>query len=171
MKLLITLFIALIITLVVCMANISAQSGGAFEITQSVIANGGAKSDGGTFSLTGTIGQPLAGTNSTGGGFTVRGGFWQDFFNPTAAMVAVSGRVTQADGRGISKARVILTDAGGATRIVLTNPFGNFRFDDVEAGRMYIFSVSGKRYQFINNTQILMILENTGEVNFTAESQ
>ena len=50
-----------------------------------------------------------------------------------------------------------------------TDWFGKYRFDDVAAGQFYIFSVSHKQYQFINNTQALTILEDTENVNFTAE--
>ncbi len=53
-----------------------AQSGGSFEIKQSVIASGGGSGTGGTFSLDGTIGQTLAGTTSNGVNFTLISGFW-----------------------------------------------------------------------------------------------
>ena len=56
--------------------TVSAQSGGIFEIKKSVISNGGGKSDGGGFSLTGTVGQAVAGTNSLGGTFSLLSGFW-----------------------------------------------------------------------------------------------
>ena len=56
--------------------SVFSQSGGNFEIKKSVIAGGGDKSTGGTFEMTGTIGQPVAGTNSTGGDFELRSGFW-----------------------------------------------------------------------------------------------
>ena len=43
-------------------ASAAAQTGGAFTIEKSVIASGGAQNlAGGSFSLDGTIGQPLAG--------------------------------------------------------------------------------------------------------------
>lgn len=148
---------------------ISAQTGGTFEITQSVISNGGGNSIGGSFDLTGTGGQTLAGTNSTGGAFGVRGGFWQGFFAPTAAMAVVSGRVSHSSGKGIFRARVTLTDISGTTRSAATDWFGKYRFDDVASGQFYIFSVNHRQYQFINNTQALTILENTESVNFTAE--
>src|SRR5688500_19666884 len=48
-----------------------AQSGGQFTITKSVIAGGGGRASGGTFTVDGTIGQPVAGTNSTGGTFSL----------------------------------------------------------------------------------------------------
>jgi hypothetical protein len=47
-----------------------------FEITRSTIDGGGVmRSTGGEFELSGTIGQPDAGTMS-GGGFDLTGGFW-----------------------------------------------------------------------------------------------
>src|ERR1700742_3931153 len=45
-----------------------APAGGTFDITSSIIANGGGDTSGGTLSLTSTIGQPVVGT-STGGTF------------------------------------------------------------------------------------------------------
>ena len=150
---------------------ISAQTGGTFEITQSVISNGGGNSIGGSFDLTGTGGQTLAGTNSTGGAFGVRGGFWQGSFAPTAAMAAVSGRVAQSNNKGVFRARITLTDSSGTTRTTLTNIVGYYRFDDVAVGQTYIFTASARRYQFIVNTQLLTILEDTEDINFTAEQQ
>ena len=46
-----------------------------FAIDWSTIDGGGGTSTGGVFAVTGTIGQPDAGTMS-GGNFTVQGGFW-----------------------------------------------------------------------------------------------
>jgi hypothetical protein len=51
------------------------MSGGPFEITWSTIDGGGQTSTGGSFSLTGTIGQADAGMMS-GGGYDLLGGFW-----------------------------------------------------------------------------------------------
>jgi len=48
---------------------------GAYEIPQHVIAGGGGTSAGGSFALTGTIGQSVVG-QSSGGNFAVFGGFW-----------------------------------------------------------------------------------------------
>jgi len=51
-----------------------AQSGGQFDLSWSTIDGGGA-STGGRFALSGTVGQPDAGT-LTGGSFKLEGGFW-----------------------------------------------------------------------------------------------
>ena len=53
---------------------VSAQGGG-YQINQSVI-NAGGRSGGGTFTIDGTIGQPVAGVTSTGGTFNLQSGFW-----------------------------------------------------------------------------------------------
>src|SRR4051812_18476022 len=56
--------------------GVLAQSGGGFTITKSVIAGGGGRSTGGTFSIDSTIGQSIAGTPSSGATFTLISGFW-----------------------------------------------------------------------------------------------
>ena len=56
-------------------ALLHAQSGGSFNLPQTVIAGGGGSSTGGTNEITGTIGQHLTG-QSSGGGFAIEGGFW-----------------------------------------------------------------------------------------------
>ena len=145
-----------------------AQSGGTYTITQSVVASGGGASTGGTFGLTGTSGQALAGTNSSGGGFGVTGGFWQQGFAPSAAMVAVSGRILTANGNGIRNVIITLTDPSGSTRRNISTSFGYFCFDDVESGQTYILSVQSKRYQFADATQIISVADEIADLVFTA---
>ncbi|MDQ6785902.1 MAG: carboxypeptidase-like regulatory domain-containing protein [Acidobacteriota bacterium] len=91
-----------------------------------------------------------------------------NFLAPTAANVSIGGRVTNERGRGIGRARVILTDGSGVRRSVTTNPFGYYRFTDVPAGNTYIFSVSHKSYQFSQPTQVVFADEERGDVNFEA---
>tara|TARA_E500000318_G_scaffold12972_2_gene11923 strand:- start:46 stop:462 length:417 start_codon:yes stop_codon:yes gene_type:complete len=58
-------------------ASIAGPSGGSFEITWYTIDAGGTNnSTGGSFALSGTIGQPDAGAAMTGGQFSLTGGFW-----------------------------------------------------------------------------------------------
>ena len=53
------------------------SSGGIFSIGQVSVHSGGGMSQGGPFSVRGTIGQATAGeTPATGGVFSLRGGFW-----------------------------------------------------------------------------------------------
>ena len=85
---------------------------------------------------------------------------------PTAASVTVSGRVLAGKGRGVSRAFVYLTDSEGNTRTVLTNSFGYYRFEDVQVGETYVFSVFSKHHQF--NPQVLTVNEEIESLNFTA---
>jgi hypothetical protein len=149
----------------------AAQVGGQFEITQSVIAGGGAESGGGNFAVVGTAGQTNAGTVSTGGNFGVTGGFWQASFAPTAAQVSVGGRVLAANGMGIRNVRLTLTNQSGVVQTAVTSAFGYFRFDEVAVGEIYILTVHSKRFIFSNGTQILAVTEEIGDVVFIADSQ
>ena len=54
---------------------VTAQTGGGFSLSGSVIAGGGGTSTGGVFSVQGTLGQPVAGGVS-GGSFSMQSGFW-----------------------------------------------------------------------------------------------
>jgi hypothetical protein len=87
---------------------------------------------------------------------------------PTAASVAVGGRVT-AGGRGVSGAQIAMTDQAGATRYAMTNQFGYYRFDRVSAGATYVLTAHGKNYVFEPRTQVLLVNEELTNVDFTAQ--
>jgi hypothetical protein len=55
--------------------RLPAQSGGSYDLSWSKIAGGGGTSTNAQYALTGTIGQPDAGSMS-GGNYTLQGGFW-----------------------------------------------------------------------------------------------
>ena len=148
-------------------ANISAQTGGVFTITQSVIAGGGQQSAGGTFSLDGTVGQTIAGNSVSGAPFAVLSGFWTPTFAPSAAAVSVSGRILTPDGRGLQNARVVLTDQQGVSRFTLSGSFGYFRFEETPSGETYVVSISSKRYQFA--PRVISVEDEITELDFTAE--
>lgn len=140
-----------------------AQSGGVYEITQSVTGSGGGNASGGSFSLDGTAGQSVA-DNSAQTPFVVRSGFWQSFAPATAANVSISGRVRTSDGRGLSNAVVSLTDARGNSVSVRTGSFGAYRFDGIEAGQTVIVMVISRRFQF--QPQIVTVNESLTDVDF-----
>lgn len=142
-----------------------------YTLEQSVIAGGGGTSSGsagGAFSLTGAIGQAVAGVTSTNSPFALSGGFFtaQAAAAPTAAGVSVSGRVQTANGRGIRNVIITLTTADGATRAALTGAFGRYSFDDVAAGQTVILSARAKRFTFSQPTQVLSLTENASGVDF-----
>jgi len=148
--------------------SLAAQTGGQYEIKKSVISNGGGQSDGAPYSVTGTAAQASAGVSSSGGGFGVRGGFWQPNLAPTAANVSVSGQVLTASGQGIRNARMTLTNSTGTTRTAITSSFGYYSFDEVEVGQTYVVSVRSKRFQFANNTQVVSVNDEITALTFTA---
>ncbi len=115
----------------------------------------------GTRTLTATYGSD---TNFNG---SASAGVSQTVLAPTAANVEVGGRVTTSTGRGLNKALVTITDQTGNSRTATTNPFGYFRFTDVQAGETYIISVSAKRYHFA--PQVLNVTEDLTDLNFTAQ--
>ncbi len=88
---------------------------------------------------------------------------------PTAANVSVSGRVLTPDGRGLTNATIILADASGNRRTARTSSFGYFRFDEVQAGQTYVFSVSSKSYSFM--PQAVTVFDDLTDLNFTAQQQ
>jgi hypothetical protein len=69
--------VLLVVAALVLTTRVFAQSSGAYELKQSVIAGGGGPTSGaGSLELVGTTGQLAAGTKMSGGGFTQVGGFW-----------------------------------------------------------------------------------------------
>lgn len=133
-------------------ASAQIATGGSYSLEQSVIAGGGASSSGGTYVLEGTIGQSVAGTRSAsdvpGPEYGLDPGFWQSNLVPTAAEVAVSGRVVTQDGRGIVGVRLTLVDSVGTTYQALSSSFGAFEFYGVPSGQAYVLTVTSKRFQF-----------------------
>lgn len=145
-------------------------SSGAFTISKTVIASGGAPLQNQTIGLHGTAGQSVAGKTSTNGQFVLYSGFWTpETLAPTAAEVVVAGRVTTADGRGIRNARITLYFPSGEARIITSGTFGHYRFSNVAVGASYIISVSGKRFSFSNPTQIFTLTEERDDINFVAD--
>ena len=131
--------------------DVLSQSGGSFQIEKSVIAGGGGQTVGGTFTLDGTIAEPVAGTTSAGGTFELGGGFWGGGATPSAN-ATVSGRALTSDGRGLRNATVSLTDSQGVRRTVTTSSFGFFSFDNVSTGRTYTFRVSSRLFRYAPRT-------------------
>lgn len=85
---------------------------------------------------------------------------------PDAASTSVSGQVLSDMGSGISKARVTIINQNGEWQTALTNQFGYYRFDEVEVGETYIFTVHAKGYQFSQSSQVHTIVGETEDINF-----
>ena len=87
---------------------------------------------------------------------------------PTAANLTASGRVLNAKGRAISRARVAVYDTTtGATRYARTSLNGGFTFNELPAGGYYVFSVNAKGYTF--NQQGFQLFANREDLVFQSE--
>ncbi len=171
------ILIGLSMALSAASANAQAAAGGNFRVEQTVVANGGDCSsaagancetvNGGAFAVHGTIGQAIAGGRAANAPFAARHGFWTPEFAPTAAHVAVGGRITTADGKGLRSARVTIIElANNNRRSVVTGAFGYYRFAEVAAGQSYLVEVSSKRYNFLPQA---VTVKNETTLDFTAE--
>jgi hypothetical protein len=86
-----------------------------------------------------------------------------------AANVSVGGRVTRADGTGVSNAIVSLVDSGvGGRRTAITNPFGFYNFDNVVAPGSYTIAVISRLYTFTPQT-VQVTDSNLTNVDFVAQ--
>jgi hypothetical protein len=66
----------------------------------------------------------------------------------TTRIFSISGRVMNAQGRGVTNAVVTLRDPQNATRQVVTGRYGNYSFTGVLFGQSYSLSVSSRRFTF-----------------------
>lgn len=89
--------------------------------------------------------------------------------SPLAAEVSASGRVVDAGGRGISKARITLTGPSGLGRVVVTNPFGYYRIEGIQAGGTYVFTVSSKRHHFADPVRVISVDDALHALDFVAD--
>ena len=168
----------LLFTIHCSLFTIHSQTGGTFDLSHAVIAGGGESNSTGTgggrtFRVDGTVGQPAAGvsSNSSPSRFDLHGGFWFQNLAPTAAQVAITGRVTTANGNGLRNARLTLTAPDGARRTAITSTFGYYAFDGVEVGHTYVLEIASKRYTFLNPTRVFSVQDTVTDMDFTAEPQ
>ncbi len=84
-----------------------------------------------------------------------------------AVAVSVSGRVTSSTGQSVAWARVFMNDGQGNIRVALTNPFGYYRFLNVNSGATYTMGVSSKEFTFASRQ--VTVNDNLTDVNFTAQ--
>jgi hypothetical protein len=119
-----------------------------------------------------TTGGSFAASNPAGATFnsaSIDNFGWELVITPTAASVSVGGRVTTADGAGIAKTTVTITDSSGTSYTTLTGSFGYYRFDDISVGSTYVVSAARKGYQFAEPQQVIFVGDSTEDVNFTAQ--
>ncbi|MGH9948627.1 MAG: carboxypeptidase regulatory-like domain-containing protein [Pyrinomonadaceae bacterium] len=86
--------------------------------------------------------------------------------SPSAASVSVSGRVRTTNGRGIARARVLISDINGVSRSTLTSSFGYYRFENIEVGQTYTIEARAKTYFF--NAQIIRLKDTLVDLDIIA---
>jgi hypothetical protein len=144
-----------------------AQTGGTFTITKSVIGGGGGRTSGGTFTVDGTIGQPIAGTTSTGGTFDLKGGFWTP--SSVVETASIGGRVITSTGRGLADVLItVVDDEDNPVASLTTTSFGFFTIPDLPVGKTYILTAQKKRYRMDPANHFITLDEDVTGVNFIA---
>ena len=86
---------------------------------------------------------------------------------PTASNAVVSGRVLNREGRGVSSAQMTIVDGNGNTAYAMTNPFGYYRFVNIQAGQTYIVSAGSKRHVFAS--RVVSVGDDVADLDFVAE--
>lgn len=105
------------VCIALCLAlvpSVLSQSGGSLDLRQNVIAGGGNTSTGsGNLQISGTVGQPAAGTQMSGGTFTQVGGFWPAIQGLPASMPVVQFSVASYSvNEGAGHASITVTRTG-----------------------------------------------------------
>ncbi len=110
-------------------------------------------------------GASISGTPTVGGLFDVRIGatdgpngsptYYRLYVLP--ATTSVSGRIVSPNGALSSKVTVLLTSNSGNTIRTTTNPFGYYRFDNVNVGEVYQITAASKILTFVNNPQFVLV--------------
>ena len=145
-----------------------AQSGGQFEVTESVVGTGGGSSSGGIFELEDTVGQPAAGGAIGSEPFSVTSGFWNyTALAPTAAGVSLSGRIVGPGGAGVTNARIFLQTQEGEMLAALSASFGYFLFENVMVGQTVFVTVEHKQFNFEPRT--VLVLDNVTDLDFVGQ--
>ena len=90
--------------------------------------------------------------------------------SPSAAPASISGRVTTADGRGMSGAAI--TISGGnleRPRIARASSFGYYSIDDLDSGETYVVSVGSKRFTFAVPSRVVSLTDSVSDLDFVAD--
>ncbi|MBA3334438.1 MAG: carboxypeptidase regulatory-like domain-containing protein [Acidobacteria bacterium] len=90
---------------------------------------------------------------------------------PTAAEVAISGRITSAAGVGLSRVVVILQNTqSGEMQIVRTGAGGAYRFENLTVGFDYVITPRLSRHTFTPGSKQVSLFEEITEMDFTANN-
>lgn len=105
--------------------------------------------------------------NPPGGNFSDIGAY--EFQSTTAAAVSITGKISNINGDGISKAKISLRMPSGEIKTAVSNGFGHFQFENIEVGETYIVTASSKRFSF--NPQVFTVFDDITDLNLIALKQ
>jgi len=87
---------------------------------------------------------------------------------PVSAPVWISGRVTRSDGRPATNVFLTIRNAGNlVVGSAVTNPFGYYRFANIEAGQVYTISARSKGRTFTDRN--LTVSDDVVNLDFVAD--
>ncbi|HEV8368284.1 MAG TPA: carboxypeptidase-like regulatory domain-containing protein [Pyrinomonadaceae bacterium] len=160
----------LICLVLLACAPAAAQSGGGFNLEQNVIGNGGWRSDGGGFTVLGTMGQSNSGSTAAGGRFHLIDGLWATENQAESSPFAtVTGRLAKQDGTGIPRVLVTITNANANFRSqTWTGAHGEYRIENIPTGANYVIAVSHNNFEFEPASIALFISQDRSDINFVS---
>lgn len=85
-----------------------------------------------------------------------------------ATFETLTGRITTPQNRKADRVVVSMTDGLGNVRYALTNPFGFYRFMNVETWKTYTLRLQSKKYTFSSPERTIEFAESNGDVNFVS---
>jgi cytochrome c peroxidase len=150
---------------------LSAQSGGSFQITNSVVAAGGGESKDATnnrYDHESTVGEHAAGTLLRNPPFSQTAGLWASHIGltPTASAATISGRILTSEGTPLAGAAINL--GGSRTLRAITDANGFYTFDEMEVGGFYTVTPSRVNYSFDPSNRSFSLVANITDAAFTA---
>jgi hypothetical protein len=150
---------------------LSAQSGGNFQITNSVIAAGGGESKDVVNNRLGhqsTVGEHATGTLLQNPPYSQTAGFWasQIDLSPTASAASISGRILTSDGVPLAGATINL--GGARTAQAITDGNGAYTFADLEVGGFYTVTPARANYSFNPSSRSFSLVGTMTDAVFTA---
>ena len=84
-------------------------------------------------------------------------------------ITSVGGRIMRADGNGIKGVILTLIDSNGNQRRTLTGSFGNYQFDSMTVGGTYQIFIGTKLHVFTPNPASFLVIDQTSDLNYTAQ--
>ena len=87
----------------------------------------------------------------------------------SSAITNIGGRILRADGNGLRGVNLTIIDSNGIQRRTLTSSFGNYSFDSMVVGATYQIVIGSKAHVFTPNPDSFLVIDETSDLNYTAQ--